>query len=460
MSTPQDPHHPGEAPRDAGETPHHHNEPPQSRTGPTPQQGEPPVDRNPDADAPRPGEQASDGPAPEAPDEPFVTPAAPQPPDRTQSPRYSSYPPDETGAATGAPQPAEQSGEEFRSAAEPDTGAGRGGGETPRSPEDPPTEYLPKILHRESGAGSGRAGAESEPESHGVSSPADDHPTQMLPTQPGQPGEPGAEAPRMDKGTAAYTHGWRPGSDQPGHQPMGEVPPQAWSARPEEQTPGQAWQPQSPEQPGYSRTGGTPYPPPGAYGGRAEQAGDQSGWGRPPGEQQGWNADQPGQSGWTGDQAGQQDWNSGQQGWSGGPSGQPGWGSGRPGQQGWGSGPSGQPGWGSDQPGQTGWGGGGQPGEYPAYPQQQYQPYGVTQPPERSGPQVLSIIGFVCAAVSLLFCPLLFGIAGIALGVIGHIRGESLGKWAAIAAVVCLIIGIVLALALSGMDMVPIESAG
>lgn len=446
MSTPQDPRNPGETPRDSGETPPRHHRPPQSEGGPEQQHGEPPLDRDSGTGGHRSGEQASGGRSPETPDEPFVTPSAPQPPD-------------EPAAAAGAPQPPSQSGDQPGSGAERGrAGEDRpGGGETPRSSEDPPTEYLPKILHRES-SGSSRAGGETGPESPepGVSSPADDHPTQMLPKQPEQPGEPGAGSPQMDKGTAAYTHGWQPGSSeqQPGQQPMGEVPPQAWSARPEEQEPGQAWQPQSPGQPGHSQPGGTPYPPPGAYGSRPGQPGEQSGWGTPPGEQPGWGADQPGQQGW-----------SGQPGWGADRPGQQGWGHEQPGQQGWGREQPGQPGWGGQQgwsgaqPGQQGWGGGQQPGGYPAYPQQQYQPYGATQEPERSGPQVLSIIGFVCAAVSLLFCPLLFGIAGIVLGVIGHIRGESLGKWAAIAAGVCLIIGMILALALSGMDMVPIESA-
>ncbi|WP_280508567.1 hypothetical protein [Nocardia flavorosea] len=454
MSTPQDPRNHGESPRDSGETPRQHNRPPHSEGGPAQHHGEPPVDRDSATGGHRPGEQASGGRTSGTPDEPFVTPAAPQPPD-------------EPAAAAGAPQPPSQSGVEPGSGTDPDrAGEDRpAGGEMPRSSEDPPTEYLPKILHREP-SGSSRAGAGSGPESPepGVSSPADDHPTQMLPKQSEQPGGPGAGAPRMDKGTAAYTQGWQPGSseEQPGRQPMGEVPPQAWSARPEEQEPGQAWQPQSPGRPGYSQPGGTP--PPGAYGSRPEQ----------PGEQPGWAADQTGQQGWSGHQTGQQSWSGhpgggadrhGQEGWGHEQTGQQGWGHEQTGQQGWGHEQTGQPGWGGQQgwsgaqPGQQGWGGGRQPGGYPAYPQQQYQPYGATQEPERSGPQVLSIIGFVCAAVSLLFCPLLFGIAGIALGVIGHIRGESLGKWAAIAAGVCLIIGVILALALSGMDMVPIESA-
>lgn len=452
MSTPQDPRNPGEPPRDSGETPHPHDQPPQSHGGPAPQRGEPPVDRDPETGAPRPGEQVSSSRPPETPDEPAVTPSAPQSPDHTQPPGHSPQPPDRPDAAAAPAQSGDQPGSAGESGTEADP---RGGGATPRSSDDPPTEYLPKILHRESS----RTGAETGPESPapGASSPADDNPTRMLPGQSGYPGEPGSEAPPVDKGTAAYTHGWQPGSpeQQPGHRPMGEVPPQAWSAQPEEREPGQAWQPQSPGQPGYPQAGGTPYPPPGAYGSRPDQPGDRSGWGPPPGEQPGQGADRPGQQGWSG----------GQPGWGAHQPGQQPWGQEQPGQQGWGTDQPGQQPWGQEQPGQPGWGGqqgwgSGQPGGYPAYPQQQYQPYGATQEPERSGPQVLSIIGFVCAAVSLLFCPLVFGLAGIALGVIGHIRGESLGKWAAIAAGVCLIIGMVLALALSGMDVVPIESAG
>ncbi|WP_220447426.1 hypothetical protein, partial [Nonomuraea deserti] len=68
------------------------------------------------------------------------------------------------------------------------------------------------------------------------------------------------------------------------------------------------------------------------------------------------------------------------------------------------------------------------------------------QPPHQPRPanQVLSIIGFVCAAVAVLFIPILFGLAGIVLGIVGHTRGEPLGKWAAVAAGVGMILGFVL----------------
>lgn len=79
-----------------------------------------------------------------------------------------------------------------------------------------------------------------------------------------------------------------------------------------------------------------------------------------------------------------------------------------------------------------------QPGDYGAYPQS-YEPY--TTPPQSSGTQVFSIIGFVCAVIAVLFCPILFGPAGIVLGIVGHNKGESLGKWAAIASGITMIIG-------------------
>jgi len=73
------------------------------------------------------------------------------------------------------------------------------------------------------------------------------------------------------------------------------------------------------------------------------------------------------------------------------------------------------------------------PGHPPPYP----------RPTAQSVP-VLSIIGFVCAAIALLIIPILFGLAGIVLGIVGHSRGEALGKWAAITSAIAMILGMVL----------------
>ncbi|WP_345493289.1 hypothetical protein [Nocardia callitridis] len=72
-----------------------------------------------------------------------------------------------------------------------------------------------------------------------------------------------------------------------------------------------------------------------------------------------------------------------------------------------------------------------------------YEPFGPTPTPKQSG-KVYSILGFVCAVIAILFCPILFGPAGIILGVVGHNNGEPLGKWAAIAAGVGMVLGFVL----------------
>jgi hypothetical protein len=72
-------------------------------------------------------------------------------------------------------------------------------------------------------------------------------------------------------------------------------------------------------------------------------------------------------------------------------------------------------------------------------------------PPQTADPQtrerrerdsrLLSIIGFVCAAVALVLIPILFGLAGIVLGIVGHTRGEPLGKWAAFASLGGMVVG-------------------
>ncbi|MFI9634489.1 hypothetical protein ACIHAX_17565 [Nocardia sp. NPDC051929] len=88
---------------------------------------------------------------------------------------------------------------------------------------------------------------------------------------------------------------------------------------------------------------------------------------------------------------------------------------------------------------------------YPSYPQQGYEPYAT--PPKQPTSQVYSIIGFVCAITAVLFCPILFGPAGIILGIIGRNKGESLGKWAAIAAAVGMVIGLIVGFVVFGGDI-------
>ncbi|MEV4234774.1 hypothetical protein ACIBJI_02835 [Nocardia sp. NPDC050408] len=91
------------------------------------------------------------------------------------------------------------------------------------------------------------------------------------------------------------------------------------------------------------------------------------------------------------------------------------------------------------------------PGAYPGYP---YQPY---TPPRQSDVPIFSIISFSCLAATALsvvmFCGLpivITGPAGIVLGIIGHNKGESLGKWAAIANGAVLAIAVILVIAFVG----------
>ncbi|GAA3710422.1 hypothetical protein GCM10022224_089950 [Nonomuraea antimicrobica] len=63
--------------------------------------------------------------------------------------------------------------------------------------------------------------------------------------------------------------------------------------------------------------------------------------------------------------------------------------------------------------------------------------------------QILSIAGIVCAVVAVLFLPVLFGLAGVVLGIVGHTRGEPLGRWAAIAAGAGMLVGTLLSILLA-----------
>jgi len=66
-----------------------------------------------------------------------------------------------------------------------------------------------------------------------------------------------------------------------------------------------------------------------------------------------------------------------------------------------------------------------------------------------TGARVCTILGFVFAVVAILFLPPVFGLAGLVLGLIGAMLGDRpLGWYAAVAAVIGAVIGMVLAAAL------------
>lgn len=67
--------------------------------------------------------------------------------------------------------------------------------------------------------------------------------------------------------------------------------------------------------------------------------------------------------------------------------------------------------------------------QYPAAPPQYGTPYAPGQDvPNESN--TLSIIGIVCGAIAFLFCPPLFGLAGLILGGIALSKKERLAPWA------------------------------
>ncbi|GAA2449551.1 hypothetical protein [Streptomyces macrosporus] len=73
-----------------------------------------------------------------------------------------------------------------------------------------------------------------------------------------------------------------------------------------------------------------------------------------------------------------------------------------------------------------------------SYPHQPYQP----QPPKPSN--TLSVVGIVLGCIAFLFCPPLFGIAGIICGVVANSKGERLGGTAIGVSVAGLIGGMLL----------------
>ncbi|WP_054816197.1 hypothetical protein [Nocardia arizonensis] len=68
---------------------------------------------------------------------------------------------------------------------------------------------------------------------------------------------------------------------------------------------------------------------------------------------------------------------------------------------------------------------------------------GDSPPPD---PPMLTVVAFVCAALALLLCPILFGPAGIVFGLLADRKHEKYGRWAALLSAVGLILGLILSL--------------
>jgi hypothetical protein len=64
--------------------------------------------------------------------------------------------------------------------------------------------------------------------------------------------------------------------------------------------------------------------------------------------------------------------------------------------------------------------------------------------PTTAGGRGFTIAAFVCAAVAVLFIPIILGPAGMVLGYMGHRRGDPLGRWAIGAALVGMVAGFIL----------------
>jgi hypothetical protein len=69
----------------------------------------------------------------------------------------------------------------------------------------------------------------------------------------------------------------------------------------------------------------------------------------------------------------------------------------------------------------------------------------ATTTPTRTGARVCSILGIVFGVIAVLFFPIIFGLAGIILSIIGYATGDrALGKWAIVVSVVGTVLGFVL----------------
>ena len=75
---------------------------------------------------------------------------------------------------------------------------------------------------------------------------------------------------------------------------------------------------------------------------------------------------------------------------------------------------------------------------FPNQPVYGQQAQNHTRPTEQTG---LIVASYVCAVVSLLFCPLALGIIGMVLGFYAKSQGDDRGTLAGIVCLICMIIG-------------------
>ncbi|WP_037270458.1 hypothetical protein [Kibdelosporangium aridum] len=69
----------------------------------------------------------------------------------------------------------------------------------------------------------------------------------------------------------------------------------------------------------------------------------------------------------------------------------------------------------------------------------------TASPQPVTGARVCAIISFVLSAIAILFLPIVFGLAAIALAIVAYATGDKvLGKWAIPVSVMATILGFVL----------------
>jgi len=55
-----------------------------------------------------------------------------------------------------------------------------------------------------------------------------------------------------------------------------------------------------------------------------------------------------------------------------------------------------------------------------------------------------AVAGFICAVVAVFFLPIVLGPVAIALGIVAHLKGDPLGRWAIAAGAAGLVLGFAL----------------